>query len=126
MKKSLGLIVVSAAILLPSLSVAGDALQSDPTHHKLEFQNNCVRVIRANFGPGEKSEDLFDAKAVVVVALSGSKGSRLHLPDGKYVDLPGNAPGETYWAPAGRIGVENTTDTRVEFLVIEPQTGCNN
>jgi hypothetical protein len=119
-------LAVQACLLIPSLSLAGDALESDASHHRLEFQNDCVRVIRAFFNPGEKSDALFDAKAVAVVSLTGSKGSRLLLPEGKFIDLPPRRPGETWWAPAGRIGVENTSDASFEYLVIEPQTGCEN
>ena len=128
MKVSLWLLaaVVHASLLTSVPAMAADPMEVDASHHKLEFQNNCVRVIRGSFGPGEKSDDLFDAKAVVVVALTGSKATRLNLPDGKSVDLPPTKPGDTWWAPAGRIGVENTSNSRVEFLVIEPQTGCVN
>jgi hypothetical protein len=119
-------LTVQACLLIPSLSFAGDALESDPSHHKLEFQNDCVRVIRAFFNPGEKSDGLFDAKAVAVVSLTGAKGGRLLLPEGKFIDLPPRKPGDTWWAPAGRIGVQNTSDAPFEYLVIEPQTGCEN
>ena len=66
------------------------------------------------------------AKGVVVVAVSSGNGSRLLLPDGKSIDLPPRAAGETGWAPPGRVGVENTSDSRIEYLVIQPLTGCQN
>jgi hypothetical protein len=119
-------LAVQVCLLIPSLSLAGDALESDPSHHRLEFENDCVRVIRAFFNPGEKSDALFDAKAVAVVSLTGSKSGRLLLPDGRFIDLPARSPGETWWAPAGRIGVENTSDAPFEYLVVEPQAGCEN
>jgi len=128
MKMSLWLLTaaVQTSLLMPTMAMAVDPLEADASHHRLEFQNNCVRVIRGFFGPGERSDGLFDAKAVVVIALTPSKSSRLLLPDGKYIDLPSRNSGDTWWAPAGRIGVENTSDSRVEFLVVEPQTGCIN
>jgi len=99
-------------------------VEADPAHHKAEFENNCVRVIRAAFGPREKSDGFFDAKDVVIVNLTGGAGLRLHFPDGSSVDTPPSRPGQVAWAPAGRIQPENASDAGIEFIVIEPK-GCN-
>jgi hypothetical protein len=49
------------------------------------------------------------------------------FPDGKSVEPPPSAPGSAAWAPGGaRIGLENTGDSRIEYLVIEPKPGCSN
>lgn len=106
-----------------SIACAQQDVAADPAHHKLEFENNCVRVVRATFGPGEKAAALFDAKGVVIVSLTGSKGGKLNFPDGKSIVTPPNNPGQVFWAPAGRIQPENTGDMRIEYIVIEPK-GC--
>ena len=95
----------------------------DPAHHRLEFENNCVRVVRASFGPGEKAAALFDAKAAVIVSVTGSHGFKTTLGSGKVIDAPPDSPGHVTWAPAGRIQPENAGDTRVEYIVVEPK-GC--
>jgi hypothetical protein len=70
---------------------------------------------------------MFDAKGVVVVELTGVEKFRVHMDDGKFIDLPSFPAGATYWAPGGaRIAVENTSDQRVEYLVVEPKTSCKN
>jgi hypothetical protein len=99
-------------------------VEADPAHHKAEFENRCVRVVRAVFGPHEKSAGFFDAKDVVIVNLTGGPGLKLHFPDGKSVDTPPSKPGQVGWARAGRIQPENASDARIEFIVIEPKA-CN-
>lgn len=113
-----------AAFGFCAVAVAQQDVVADPAHHKLEFENNCVRVVRAIFGPGEKSAAPFDAKDVVIVNLTGSKGFKLTFPDGKSITTPPGKAGQAYWAPGGRIQPENIGDVRVEYIVVEPK-GCN-
>jgi hypothetical protein len=111
------------ALGLCTAAAAQQDVTADPTHHKLEFENECVRVVRANYGPHEKADAMFDAQAVVIVSLTGSQGFKLSFPDGNSVTTPANYPGQVFWAPKGRIQSENLGDMRVEFIVIEPK-GC--
>ena len=77
----------------------------------------------------EKSDGMFDIKSVVVVTPSAGPGFKVIFPDGKSVEAPAEKPGHVGWAaapPGARIGLENTGDTRVEYLVIEPKPGCTN
>jgi hypothetical protein len=119
----------AAALLLAGLApaLAQQDVVADPTHHKLIFENDCVRVVRAIFPPHEKSDGMFDTKSVVVVTLATGTGWVVSFPDGKSVEPPPSAPGSAVWVPGGaRIGLENTGDSRIEYLVIEPKPGCNN
>jgi hypothetical protein len=123
----------SAATLLfagaASTALAQQDVVGDPTHHKTEFENDCVRVVRAIFGPHEKSDGMFDIKSVVIVTLSDGLGFKVIFPDGKSVEPPAQQSGHVGWAPAppgARIGLENTGDSRIEYLVIEPKPGCIN
>ena len=113
-----------SALLFSSVGLAQTDVEADPGHHKQEFENKCVRVIRAVFGPHEKAAGFFDAKDVVIVSLTGGPGLKLHFPDGNSVDTPPSKAGQVGWAPAGRIQPENASDSRLEFIVIEPK-GCN-
>jgi hypothetical protein len=58
----------------PSITTAQTAVEDDPAHYKLEFENNCVRVSRATFGPHEKTKSFIDAKNAVVVHLTEGPG----------------------------------------------------
>ena len=118
-------LLVSAATFIQGCATAlpQQDTEADPAHHKLEFENKCVRVVRANFGPGEKSA-LFDAKDAVLVSLTGSEGFRLTFPDGTSTTTPPNDPGHVTWAPGVRAQHENIGRKPVEFIVIEPK-GCN-
>lgn len=119
------LVLATAAFVVSASSYGQQDVAADPIHHKLEFENNCVRVVRATFGPGEKSAGFFDAKAVVIVSLTGSDGTKLNFPDGSSVTTPPTKPGQVYWAPPGRIQPENIGKGRTEIIVIEPK-GCSN
>jgi len=120
----------SAALLLlagVASALAQQDVVADPTHHKTVFENDCVRVVRAIFGPHEKTDGMFDTKSVVIVGLSSGPGLKVLFPGGGSVDAQPQAPGTAGWVPGGaRIGLENTGDARIEYLVIEPKPGCNN
>ena len=116
-------VLVLSALLLSSASsaFAQQDVVADARHHKLLFENEKVRVVRAVFGPGEKATAAFDAREVVLVRIKGSGPLSINLPDGKVVAGKAMAPGEAAWAPAGRIQPENKGKERVEFIVIEPK-----
>ena len=49
-------LMLSGAVLLMALPVgAQDAVAVDPAHHKVEFENDQVRVLRVTIAPGEKT-----------------------------------------------------------------------
>src|SRR3954466_15758390 len=98
--RSAGLAVVISACSWSAL--AQQDIVADSKHHKLLFENEKVRVLRAQFGPGEKAAAPFDAKEVVLVRLKGSGPLAIHLPDGQVVPGRPMSPGEAAWAPAGR------------------------
>ena len=125
MRTTLGIFISSMAILGFSAIASGQQdIVVDPAHHKLEFENDCVRVVRAKFGPGEKSAALYDTKDAVIVEITGSERFKVTFPDGKSVVAPGQPPGQVSWHPGGRIQPENISNKPVEYLVIEPK-GCN-
>lgn len=99
---------------------AADPLQVDPGHHRLEFENEYFRVDRGFFGPGEIAADFFDAEGVVIIALTPMR-SRLHFPDGKFVDAPLAPAGTVFWAPPGKIRPQNLLDQRTEFVIVIPR-----
>ena len=123
MRRLIPFAVLSAvALLLPAQTVfAQTDVQADPAHHKLLFENEQVRVVRAIFGPGEKSTAPFDAKDAVLVRVKGTGPLTINIPYGAPLTADSMEHGEAVWAPAGRIQPENKTDQRLEFIVIEPK-----
>ncbi len=119
------LVLAAAASVVSSVSYGQQDVAVDPAHHRLEFENDCVRVVRATFGPGDKAAGFFDARPVVIVSLTGSEGTKLNFPDGGSVTTLPTRAGQVYWAPAGRIQPENIGKSRTEVVVIEPK-GCSN
>jgi hypothetical protein len=113
-------------VSLCSIAAAQTDVEVDPAHNKLEFENNCVRVVRGNFGPREKSAGLFDTKSAVIVELTGSEGWKVSFPDGHSIIAPATHAGHVWWdSGGGRIQPENTSDARVEYIVIELKgKGC--
>jgi hypothetical protein len=110
---------------LSSIAVAQRDFEVDPVHYKVEFENDCVYVARANFGPHEKMPSFFDAKPAVIVSLTDSQGLKLTYPDGRSRVTSAWRAGAVYWASATeRIQQENVGDTRHEFIIIQPK-GCN-
>jgi len=129
MRTVLGVFVSSVSILgFSAIATAQQDIVVDARHHKLEFENNCVRVVRANFAPHEKADAMFDtgkAKGVVIVEVTGSEGWKTNFPDGKSVTTPGKKAGQISWIPGGGlIQPENIGNKPVEYIVIEPK-GCN-
>ncbi len=87
-----------------------------------------MRVVRAIFGPHEKSTAFFDTKGigVVIVEITGSERWQTNFPDGNSVTALASYAGRVWWAPGGGlIQPYNISDKRVEYLVIEPKgKGC--
>ena len=107
------------ALLLLALAapaLAQDAAKVDAKHYKVEFENAKVRVLRASYGPHEKSVMHSHPDAVAVFLSDGQ--AKFTFPDGKTQDAPIKA-GTTMWTPATTHLPENVGDKPFEVLVIE-------
>jgi quercetin dioxygenase-like cupin family protein len=107
------------ALLLLALAtpaLAQDAVKVDAKHYKVEFENAKVRVLRASYGPHEKSVMHSHPDAVAVFLNDGQV--RFTFPGGKTQDAPMKA-GTTMWTPATTHLPENVGDKPFEVLVIE-------
>ncbi len=103
-----------------SLSVASAAWAQDPTkveptHYRLDFENEHVQVISVHYGPHEKSA-LHEHPGGVVVSLTGA-----HL---KFTDEHGKVqevyskPGDARWFPPFKHRVENLGNTPYNAVYI--------
>ena len=95
----LGLAVSSAS--------AQDPTKVEPTHYKLQFENDRVQVVNVHYGPHEKSQ-MHDHPGGVVVVITGG---HLKFTDqnGKITEVYSKA-GESRWFPPFKHKVENVGD----------------
>jgi quercetin dioxygenase-like cupin family protein len=114
-------------ILLPILFVlafaipviAQDATKVDPNHYKVEFENSRVRVVRAKYGPHEKSIMHSHPDLVAIFLTDGRV--KFTYPGGKTEERDMKA-GTTLFTPAVKHLPENLTDGNMEIILVELKT----
>ena len=102
------------AAVAPAMAV--DAVKADPAHYKIEVDNAQVRVLRAHFGPHEKSVMHSHPDTIAVFLTDGHV--KFTAPDGKTQEANVKA-GETQWRPAETHLPENLGDTPFDVIVVE-------
>ncbi len=93
-----------------------DAAKVDPKHYKVVVDNDQVRVLRARYGPHEKSVMHGHPAAVAVFMTDGQ--IKFTLPDGTSQDVSMKAH-DAMWEDATKHLPENVGDTPYEVVVIE-------
>jgi quercetin dioxygenase-like cupin family protein len=101
--------------LVPIVS-AQDAVKVDPKHYSVVSENDQVRILRAHYGPHEKSV-MHSHPATVAVFLTDTKG-QFSYPDGKTEGFAGKA-GDAQYAAATTHLPENTGDAGMDVIVVE-------
>ena len=92
-----------------------DAVEVDPQHYTVEFENERVRVLRIRYAPREKSV-MHSHPASVVVFLTDFYG-QFTDPDGKTEEQRAQA-GQVFWAPP-ETHLPESLDQPYEVLQIE-------
>jgi predicted metal-dependent enzyme (double-stranded beta helix superfamily) len=114
-------LALSAALLAIGLgarwALADDATKVAPTHYKVEFENDKVRVLRITYAPGEESA-MHEHKDGVVVNLSNFT-VQFKMADGTSPAAQPAKPGEFQWSPAQMHSAKNVGNARAEALFIE-------
>ena len=110
------LLSFAAVLFLAVPAAAQDAVKADPAHHKVEFENDQVRVLRVTIAPGEKTP-AHDHPAGVAVFLT-DYNSRV-TPVGGAVQERARKAGETMALAATKHVVENIGTTKAELIVVE-------
>jgi quercetin dioxygenase-like cupin family protein len=95
---------------------AEDAVKADAKHHKVEFENAEVRVLRANVGPHGKTLMHGHPANVVIFLTDGHVKST--SPDGKAEESQVKA-GQVAWREQVKHESENLSDRLVEVIVVE-------
>ena len=93
-----------------------DPVKIDPKHHKVQFENDRVRVIRLLREPHAKIP-MHQHVHYVSVALT-DVNSKQTLPDGKVIDTHRKA-GDVDWRDPVTHSVENLGDAQMEEIQVE-------
>ena len=101
--------------LAPVLS-AQDAVKVDPKHYSVITENDQVRILKAHYGPHEKSV-MHSHPATAAVFLTDGKG-QFTFPDGKTQAFNPKA-GEAQYSAAVTHLPENTGDKPFDVIVVE-------
>lgn len=93
-----------------------DAIEADPSHYELLFENDQVRALRIRFDPGERSQMHSHPASTLVFLTDGQV--RFHLPDGNHFDESLQA-GQARWVPATTHLPENVGTEPFELIHLE-------
>jgi beta-alanine degradation protein BauB len=95
---------------------APDAAKVDAKHYKVVSENDEVRILKAHYGPREKSV-MHSHPATVAVFLTDAK-ARFTYPDGKTEDVAVRAGDAQYFATTTHLP-ENTGDKAMDVIIVE-------
>ena len=115
MRRALFLAVV-VVCLATSPAMAQDPVKVDPKHHKIEFENAQVRVLRVNIGPHEKTATHEHPNRVVVFLTDDNN---LLTPVGGQPQGGKQKRGDVTWVAGETHVVENMGDKPFEAVVVE-------
>jgi len=99
-----------------SSPVALDPVKVDPAHHKIEVENDRVRVLRIKLKPNDKTKEHEHPNGVAIY-LSDTK-ARITLSDGKTREAGGKR-GDVTWGPAEKHSVANLSAQPSEIILVE-------
>ncbi|HWQ52124.1 MAG TPA: hypothetical protein VN442_00470 [Bryobacteraceae bacterium] len=100
----------------PQTTAGRDPVSVDPDHYRVETENDQVRVLRARYGPKEKSV-MHTHPASVAIFMTDAR-CRFTYPDGKKEDHDIKA-GTTMTMPAMDHLPENLGNTPIEVILVE-------
>ena len=107
---------VLVCLSLARIVSAQDAVKVDPKHYTVITENDQVRILKAHYGPHEKSV-MHSHPATAAVFLTDAKG-QFTFPDGKTQAFNVKAGDAQYEAAVTHLP-ENTSDTAMDVIVIE-------
>jgi hypothetical protein len=109
--------IASAALMAQGGSPTfPDAVRGDPKHYSVEFENELVRVVRAKYGPGEKS--VMHSHPASCAIFLVDQNFKFTIPDGTTEDDSARA-GEVRCGDADVHLPENAGPGTVELVVLE-------
>jgi quercetin dioxygenase-like cupin family protein len=112
--------VLTLALAKPC--IAQDPVAVDPEHHKVEFENDQVRVLRIVFPPGSRSV-MHEHPCLIAIGL-GDSTLTFHMPDGSTRDAPMKRGQVVVVKAPFAHEPENRGNAASEVIVVELKTGC--
>lgn len=109
-------VLVVALVGTAVIMRAQDPVKVDAKHYKVEFENDAMRILRINYGAGEKSVMHVHPESVAVF-LTDQK-AKFTGPDGKTAEVDAKA-GEVKHFPAGPHLPQNIGDKPMEVILVE-------
>jgi quercetin dioxygenase-like cupin family protein len=116
MRAKIALSMVAVCLCSATILLAQDAVKADPKHYSVVSENDQVRILKAHYGPHEKSV-MHSHPDTVAVFLTDAKGT-FTFPDGKKQDFAVKA-GDSQFGPAATHLPENTGDQGLDVIVVE-------
>jgi quercetin dioxygenase-like cupin family protein len=116
MKRNTVLVLIAMLVLPVAVTLAQDPVKVDAKHYKVEFENEQVRVLRATYGPHEKSMMHEHPDLVAIFVTDGNL--KFATADGKSETRQVKA-GQTLWNPATKHLPENLSDKPFEVILVE-------
>jgi len=108
--------VAAVCLCVAPIVAAQDAVKVDPKHYTVVTENDQVRILKAHYGPHEKSV-MHSHPATAAVFLTDGKGT-FTFADGKKQDFTAKAGDAQYEAAITHLP-ENTSDTPMDVIVVE-------
>ena len=99
---------------------AQDPVVVDPAHHKMEFENDQVRVLRVTFKPGESSQ-MHSHPCLIAIGVRESSVI-FNFPDGTTRPVS-MSPGQVVVAKPTVHKPENRGEKPSEVIVVELKSG---
>ena len=96
--------------------LGADPTQVDSKHYQVALENEKIRVLRINYGPGERSAMHGHPASLALFTTDGQ--FRFTYPDGRSEEIKANA-GETLWLEAGDHLPENLSSAPFEATLVE-------
>ena len=116
MNKVCVLAVVIVALMGVSMTRAQDPVMVDPKHYTVMSENDEVRILHAQYAPGEKSV-MHSHPDSVVVFLEDQKAKMTH-PDGKSEEMSGTK-GDAKFLPREAHLPENIGSGPIDVIIVE-------
>ncbi len=113
------LLAFLTVLLSASSALAQDSTKVDSKHYKVEFQNSRVRIVRAKYGPHEKSVMHSHPDLVAIFQTDGRV--KFTYPGGKTEERDTKA-GTALFTPATTHLPENLSDSDMEVILVELKT----
>jgi quercetin dioxygenase-like cupin family protein len=108
--------VLLVCLGLAHIVLAQDAVKVDPKHYTVITENEQVRILKAHYGPHEKSV-MHSHPATAAVFLTDGTGTFTY-PDGKTKPFSAKAGYAEYEAATTHLP-ENTSDAAMDVIVVE-------